>query len=54
MTKLVIILKNDGKLESVLCNDEIDIIVLKQGINDKQIDTYQSTLDEVEIETELI
>ena len=53
MQKIVIILQNDGKLESVLSNNEVDIEVLKRDVDDRKIDIAQGTLDEVEIEDEI-
>lgn len=50
MDKLIIIIDEEGKLESVLSNSEVDIRVLHKGVNDREIDTAQMTLDEVEIE----
>jgi len=49
MEILKIILNEDGKLDSVLSEGEVNVEVLRRGANDAKIDEFESILDSVEI-----
>jgi hypothetical protein len=47
MTKIVVILGQNGEYESVFSNDEIILEVLKRGENDSQIDKAENNMEQV-------
>lgn len=50
MTKIAIIINEDGVFDTVLGDSEIDVVVLKRGTDDRQIDKAEGELTEVEYE----
>lgn len=50
MENLKIILNEKGQLESLLSNSELDIQILKRGLNDIEIDEAEATLDIIEFD----
>ena len=49
MEIIKIILLENGQLESVLSEGEINVEILKRGIHDTQIDKYETILESVDI-----
>lgn len=49
MGKVIIVLDADGKYVTVYCNEEIDLEVLKQGVDDDKIESAETIMEEVQI-----
>ena len=49
MQTIKIILTEDGQLDSVLSDDEVNLEVLTRGIQDNEIDAAEISLDVVDI-----
>lgn len=47
MTKIVIVLKDDGTYDTAYADVEVDVSVLRRGENDREIDAAENALEEV-------
>lgn len=48
MTKVVIVLDENGVFLSALADSEVDVAVLKRGTDDRKIEVAESTLEPIE------
>lgn len=50
MTAITIILLEDGRFDTVFSGSEVDVVVLKRGTDDRQIDAAETELTEITFE----
>jgi hypothetical protein len=50
MSKINIVIDENGRLESVFSNNEIDLKILKRGIDDTEVDFIEETMDELDLD----
>jgi hypothetical protein len=47
MTNVVLVLSEEGAFETALSDSEINLRVLRRGTHDNEIDSAESTLEEI-------